>query len=418
MLPYRFIVLSVFCFSVANSQGPSPVSAISPVDFRIAAAQKELQANPKSAAALNDLAFALLRKGRDQCEEASYTEAASALDKSLKVSPANYEAEKLRVAVLLGLNDPANALKLASELNHKVPDDIAVWALLVDANVDLGNYDEAERDAQWVLDLRPGSSLGFEKAAGLRELFGDTEGAIEFLDEANRRTSQNDADQKSWFLTQRARLILGTGNANGASQLLVEALRLFPDSQLAEGVLAQVKIAQGSYPEALSLLEKRYRRVPSPDNLYDWAAALAAAGRPGDAALQFANFEKQARADIAARENPTLQLISYYSDTKLNPAEALSLAATAAAKRQDSPTLAAYAWALYRNGKFSEAKVEMDKALSVGVRNPVYFCHAASISSMAKDTASAERYAKELAGMPAFPCSAGNSLQSANQVMP
>ena len=48
----------------------------------------------------------------------------------------------------------------------------------------LGNYTEAERDCQWILDLRRGSALGFEKAAGLRELFGDNEGAIEFYGEA------------------------------------------------------------------------------------------------------------------------------------------------------------------------------------------------------------------------------------------
>jgi len=43
---------------------------------------------------------------------------------------------------------------------------------MVDANSALGNYSEAERDAQWILDLRRASALGFEKAADLRELFG------------------------------------------------------------------------------------------------------------------------------------------------------------------------------------------------------------------------------------------------------
>jgi tetratricopeptide (TPR) repeat protein len=390
----------------------------SPVDRRIAAARKQIEANPKSASAFNELAFALIRKGRDFRDEALYTEAAGALDKSLQLSAGNYDARKLRVAVLLGLNEPAEALKLETELNHKVPDDIAGWALLVDANADLGNYDAAEHAAQWVLDLRPGSSLGFEKAAELRDVFGDAEGAVEFFDEANRRTSQNDLDQKAWLLTQKARIILAAGNTKGAADLLVEALRFFPDSQLAAGGLAQVRMAQKNYAEALTLLEKRYRRVPSAENLYDWAEALADSGHTEESAALFSKFERQARAENSKHKNAVLQLIRYYSDRKPDPAQALALASSEASVRHDSPTLAAYAWALYRNGRYADAKLQMDRALAVGVRDPVYFCHAEFISTMTKDGASAERYSKELSGMPGSSCLASSQLQSANEVKP
>jgi len=65
------------------------------------------------------------------------------------------------------------------------------------------NDAEAERDAQWILDLRPGSRLGFVKAAAVRERFGDREGAIEFLDEAARRTSPNDSGERAWLEKQK-----------------------------------------------------------------------------------------------------------------------------------------------------------------------------------------------------------------------
>ncbi len=402
----------LLCASVDAFQSPSPV------DARIAAAQKQIKDDPKSALACNNLAFALIRKGRDFRDKALYVEANKAIDQSLQLAAGNFDAQKLRVAALLGLNEPAAALKLAKELNHKVPDDIQVWGLLVDANAALGNYDEAEHSAQWVLDLRAGSSLGFEKAAGLREWFGDSEGAIEFLDEANRRTSPNDADQKSWLLTQKARLMLASGNIDGAIKILSDSTRLFPDSQCAAATLAQVRLAQGNYSEAINLLQARYQRVPSAENLYDWAQALTAAGQVQAASVQFATFEKQARAEIAQHNNAILQLISYYSDTKSNPAEALSLATKEATERQDAPTLAAYAWALYRSGKFADAKLQMDKALAVGVRDPVYFCHAAAISSVLKDSASLGRYQKALGEMPRNTCSVSATLQSANEAHP
>jgi tetratricopeptide (TPR) repeat protein len=116
--------------------------------------------------------------------------------------------------------------------------------LLVDSNVALGNLKEAERDAQWILDLRAGSSLGFEKAAGLRVLFGDPEGAIEFYEEAKRRTSSNDADQQAWLATQIAKIELDRGNVKAAEDRVREAMQLFPDSQLALAVESKVRMVQ------------------------------------------------------------------------------------------------------------------------------------------------------------------------------
>lgn len=411
----RIAVAFLCCCLLAAQQ--APVGSASPVDLRIAAAQKQVKSNP-SPATFNDLAFAFLRRGRDSRDETSYLEAGKALSESLRLSGDNYDAQKLRVAVLLGLNDPVEALKLAAELNHKVPDDIAGWASLVDTNVAIGNYGEAERDAQWVLDLRPGSSLGFEKAASLRELFGDSEGAIEFFDEANRRTSQNDVDQKSWLLTRKAQLLLRSGNSDAASRILAEALRLFPDSQLAIASLAQVRLAEGNNPAAVTLLETCYRRVPSAVNLYALAEALSRSGQAQEAASRFALFEKQARSELSKHRDAGLLLISYYLDTKPKFAEALALAQRGAAERHDADTLATYAWALYRNDRFSEAKAQMEKALAVGIRDPVYFCHAASISKMAKDSAATARYLKELSSMPKGACPATAPLRTVSEMRP
>lgn len=231
------------CALLALACLPAPAQ-LSLVDRRISAAQKKVESDPKSWLAYNELAFAFCRKGRDSSDSAAYDRAQAALDRSFQFSPGNYDGEKLQVTVWLGKQRFADALKLATELNSKAHDDIGVWGLLVDCNMSLGNYAEAKRDAQWILDLRSGSSLGFEKAAGLRVHFGDPEGAIEFYDEANRRTSANDADQHAWLLTQIANLQLASGNLKQAQDRLAQALKLFPDSQLALSVQAKLRTAE------------------------------------------------------------------------------------------------------------------------------------------------------------------------------
>jgi tetratricopeptide (TPR) repeat protein len=387
-------------------------SVLSPVDLRIAAARKQLDANAKAFQVYNELAAALCRKARDRDDPALYSEAKTAVDRSLELSPGNYDASKLRAAVLLGQREFSEALKLAQEINKRVPDDIAGWALLVDANAALGNYAEAERDCQWILDLRSGNALGFEKAAGLRELFGDSEGAVEFYGEALRRTAQSDLDQRAWLLTQKARVTLAAGNSKGAAAILGEAFGLFPNSQQATLVMAEVHAANGEYAEAAALFEKCYRAVPSAKNLYRWASALEQSGQKENATAQFAAFKTKARVAIDKPYNANLELVSYYADRKNDPAEALRIATLESARRQDSATLAALAWALYQNGKFVEAKTEMDKALAVGVREASYFCHAARISAKVNNAGDTARFEKELATFSGHTCGPEQPIQA------
>jgi tetratricopeptide (TPR) repeat protein len=355
--------------------------SISFADQRVALARQQVATNPKGFQTYNDLATALCRKARDTSDVSLYKEADVAVNRSLELSAGNYDGVKLRVAVLLGEHEFPQALKLARELNKRTPDDIANWASLVDANAALGNYAEAEKDAQWILDLRRASALGFEKAAFLRELFGDKEGAIEFYGEALTRTAQSDVDQRAWLLTQKARLTLASGNPKSAADTLAEVARLFPASQLAALVMADVQTANGNHAEAARILEQSYRAVPSSDNLYRWANALELAGQKQQAADQFAAFEKRARGEISRPYNANLDLVDFYTGHKNDPPEALRIATLESAQRQDCATLAALAWAQYHNGKFAEAKTTMDKALSVGIQEPAYSTRAGLISA-------------------------------------
>lgn len=386
------LLLLPFSLISAQQNTPAPSSA----DLRIAAARKKIKATP-DAQSYNDLAFALCRKGRDTGDAGQYDEAAAALKRSFELAPGNYEAQKLQAALYLDTQQYAKGLKVATELNRKVPDDIVNWGFLVDANMALGNYTEAERDAQWILDLRAGSALGFEKAAALREIFGDTAGSIEFYDEANRRTSPNDADQHAWYLTRKADLELASGSTRLAEEVVNQALLLFPDSQLALATLARIRSAQGQFDEAALLLEKKCKRVQTAANLYAWAEAVGKSSHSDQAAAPFQQFETRAIAEIGKPENADRDLIFFYLNQKNDPAKALALASRRSAEYKDCGTLDAYAWALYSNGKYSEAKTQMDRALAVGVRNPLYFCHAAQIAAKLNDTAATMKYRKELA---------------------
>jgi predicted Zn-dependent protease len=75
-------------------------------------------------------------------------------------------------------------VEAAKKLNQKMPDDVMLYGFLTDANVELGNYREAETAAQWMLDLKPVNTPGLTRAAYLRELYGDIEGSLELMNMA------------------------------------------------------------------------------------------------------------------------------------------------------------------------------------------------------------------------------------------
>ena len=310
-----------------------------PADQRIAETQKALRANPSSAEPHIDLAAEYCRKARDSEEISYYYKAEAELETALKLAPGNYDAQKLKVTVLLGRNEFEAALKLAGELNHRIPDDIALWGLLAEINAALGNYKEALRDAQWVLDLRPGSTLGFTEAARLREAYHDSEGAIEFYEEARRRTSLSDAEERAWLLIQVARLTAQSGDRRRAGVLFEDARKLNPGSQLAIAGLARLRMMEGNYSEAVSLFEKRYKAIQDARSLYDLAEALQRAGRADEAATAFLNFETKAQGEAARPYNANIDLIHYYLERKSNAAEALAIATRESAIRRDSETM-------------------------------------------------------------------------------
>src|SRR4029077_12950023 len=124
------------------------------------------------------------------------------LQMAFALDPNNRETHKVQVWALLGRHEFAMALPLAQELNRQAPDDLMVYGFLTDANVELGNYKAAEDAAQFMLDLRPGNIPALTRAAYLRELFGDIEGALELMTMAYEQTPWNESEDRAWTLSQ------------------------------------------------------------------------------------------------------------------------------------------------------------------------------------------------------------------------
>lgn len=358
---------------------PALLLAATPAEQKINQAKAAIAKDATSAEAYNGLAMGLAKRARETSNVDYYVQAHAALDKSMDLKPDGFEAQKLRIWVLLGQHEFAKAQVLARKLNKQVPDDVMTYGLLTDACVELGDYAEAEKAAQWMLDLRPGNVPGLTRGAYLRELFGDLDGAVDFLSMAFQRTPQTEIEDRAWILVQIAHVKLIKGEVANSEKVLQQALTLFPDYHYALANLAKVRLAQKRYDEAVDLLSKRYQAASHPENLFDLAEALYKAERKQEAAAAFAEFEKKSLAESEKADNSNRELIAYYAEYANQPAKALELAKREVAVRHDAYTLDAYAWALHAAGNDAEARKQIDRVLAVGMKDPKVVAHATAI---------------------------------------
>jgi tetratricopeptide (TPR) repeat protein len=382
----------------------------SPAERKIALARQRIARDPKDVQGHNDLALALTQRARETADPVYYEQAEAAVQKALAVAPDNFEALKVRTWALLGQHRFAAALELATALNKRVPDDLMVYGLLTDANIELGRYDDAERSAQWMLDLRPGNIPALTRAAYLRELFGDIEGAIELMRSAVNRMPFQETEDRAWVLTQIGHLELIRGQVPAAEQALTDALALFANYHYALGGLADVRTAQKRHREAATLQHQRYTLAPHPENLYELAEAQARAGLIREAEASYKAFEAGARAEMLGEDNANRELIAYYAGPGRKAAEALRLAQREIGRRGDVYTREALAWALFKNGRRADARREIATVLAVGVQHPRVLERASAILGKPVQPGSPARVVGALGWKPGSPARVGGAL--------
>ena len=376
---------------VAGAAAAEPFT--SPAERAIRAAETVVKARPKEPAGHHALAMAFARRARETSDGADYERAQRALDRAAKIEgqseSSRFDAEKVQIWILLGRHEFAAARDRARALNQRVPDDVMVYGYLTDASVELGDYGAAEESAQWMLDLQAGNVPALTRAAYLRELFGDPEGAIELMAQSYERVPPTEVEDRAWILTQIGHLSLLQGKQADAERVLEQALALYPGYHYALAGLARVRYEQRRPDEALALLRRRYDAAPHPENLFELARALERAGHADEARRAFAKFEAKALAESQRADNANRELVFYYADHAHRPADALRIAEREIARRHDVFTRDAYAWALHRSGRSPEAREQLDKALAIGVREPDLIRHRDAIAAALDGVASA-----------------------------
>lgn len=368
-----------------------PAAALaSPAEDELTLARQQLAIHPTAATSHIAVALACLHRERETGAPRWADRALASADHALTLEPRNFEAARARAQALLARHEYANVLALATDLNQRNPDDLPTYAVLFDAQFALGHYTDAEKTAQWLLDLRPDNILGLTRAAALREVYGDLDGALQLLNDALLRTSPSAPDEQAELFTRIAALRLQAGQLELAEAPLTQALTSLPGYGPALRQLAALREAQTRDEEALKIYHALLDARPDPEAQLALARTLSRLGRATDAAREFSSFKAAALAVTHAADNANRALVDYLAEEGREPAAALALAQGEFVLRQDLATRSALAWAWYRNGDAANAWRAASALLALGSQQPEILYRAGLIASAVGETSRAE----------------------------
>jgi tetratricopeptide (TPR) repeat protein len=351
-----------------------------PADRAIRSAQRSLQRYQHDATAYYRLGDAYIQKARETGDAAYFARAESALRKSLALAPRHGAAARHLAYVLYSVHDFAGAAALARTAVELDPTDGHAYGILGDANLEAGNYAEAETVYRRMLE-RETDLHAWSRLAGLKSMQGDPASAIEMLGWAieEGQASRRPRESIAWAQWQLGAEHFALGNPKAAEARYLDSLATYPNYHRALAGLAQVRAAQERYAEAVDLYEKAMAVIPLPD----YAAALGdlhvKTGRVDAAARQYELVEYLGHLNTLNQVLYNRELAYFYADHDRHLDRALELARKELEVRRDVYAHDVLAWALYKNGELGQARDAIDKALRLGTRDARLFFHAGMI---------------------------------------
>ena len=423
-----FIPIAILSFLIlsaaACSEQKSSFSAEQPVEAdtlentfstnpKVLVAQKMIEKSPGAPAGYNQLAVAYIHLARETGDFRLNQTAVNAVNKALELDSEDQGAQKLHASLLLTFHSFPEALEAGRALLQKYPQDSFVYGVLTDANVELGNYDEAVEAVQKMVDLKP-SMESYARVSYIRSLYGDTDGAIEAMTTAANIADPMDKEGRAWCIVHLGNEYFKAGQYQRAENSYDSALRVFPDYHFALAGKGLARMANGDYENAIKFLTQAQDRIPLTETVIALGDLYQKTGNTEKATEQYNLVEVIEKKLNLTTDQRRLAL--FWADHNMNLDEALEIAARAHSIRKDVLTADIYAWCLYKKGRFAEADAASKEAMRIKDKDARTFYHAGMIEKALNNKKEAKQLLqKALQTNPAFDLLQADNAKAALQ---
>lgn len=364
------------------------------------ALQQRLRQVPNDDAAWAMLGLGYIDRAKATANPELYPKAEGALRRSLELREVdNYMAAAGMAALANARHDFAAGRDWAHRGLEINPANAALYGTLVDAETQLGHYQEAWEATQRMVDLSP-DTASLSRVSYSWELRGDLPRAQALMQRA--LDDAPNPSQQAFARYHLGDLALLDGDPEGALAHYEAGLRAEPSSAaLVEG-RARAKAALDRTDEAVADMAEAVERMPEPGYVLYYGELLESLGRTAEAEQQYELFRAEQRLFEANGVVVDVEAALFEADHG-DPEKAVAVAEAGLASRPFLDMEAAYAWALHRAGRHAEAAAAMGRARALGTRNPLFEFHAGMIERALGNAAAARGHlGAALAMNPAF----------------
>ena len=389
-------------YDLKDRKGPSSQTAEWVNTLKMATAlANQARMHPEDNKARLALAAVFIRESRITGDHVYYDMAAMKyVNDVLKNEPNNFEALLYKSLLFLSQHHFVDGLNTALQAQKINPYNAFVYGILVDANVEMGNYAAAVENSDKMVSIRP-DIRSYSRISYLREIYGDYPGAIEAMKMAVEAGVPGD-EATEWARVQLGHLFENTGDLRSAEMHYTIALEQRPGYAYALAGLGNVAEGKNDYQQAIVL----YTKADSLVNDYNLKEELVDAYRNSNQEEKAAELARMVIAGLRrdAQSGRDDINIGHYADRELAHAylkmkdydKALDHAFTEYNRRPENIDVnETLAWVYYNRGEYVKALPYIQVAMKTKSKNPTLLCRAGLIYSKAGDKKMAKSLLKE-----------------------
>jgi len=374
-----------------SPEAPAPVTLSA--EQQIAKLQDRIRRNPDDVAAYEQLGAALIQRVRETADPSLYTRADQAFAEALKRDPSSFDALIGQGSLALSRHQFADALRLGTRARTTNAYNAVALGVIGDAQIELGQYEAAADTFQKMVDTRP-DLRSYSRVSYLRELRGDTAGAIDAMQRAVRAGGPV-SEQTLWTQVQLGHLYFNSGDIQSAERTYMQTLEAQPDYIYAFAGIARVRAAQGKYGQAIDFYQQIIKTLPLPEFVIALGEAYEANGQPNQAKQQYDLVRAMQQLNASAGMDVDMELALFDADHGADPAQAVVRARASYARRPSIYGAEALAWALYQHGEYTEAARYSQLALRLGTRDAAMHYRASMIALALNDRPNAREQLRQ-----------------------
>ncbi|MEA5621439.1 tetratricopeptide repeat protein [Nostoc sp. UHCC 0251] len=341
--------------------------------------EEKVAQSPDSSIFLRLLADQYLRRFREIGDIDDVLRAEQAARRSLALQPLHNDISSMLLAsALLSQHQFRSALEA---LNNSSVDNPSIISLLASIQMELGDYKATHQLLQNLAEEESNSGHNAVVARYL-ELTGNLASARQLLDEAMQEMDSfytTSAETRAWFHVRTGDLAFAVGDFALSEQRYREAFDLFPRHIAAFTGLARLYAAQHRWQDVLNIANQGIELMPLVETLsYKADAQVALLDQKGADETEDLIGVVAYLSKVKGIYDRALAV--YYTEHGIHLTEALQIARSEVAVRDDVYAEDTLAWAAAANGQWEEAQRAAQQATRFGTEDALLQFHAGMIA--------------------------------------